>query len=248
MSMGSEVFRIRGKWRAAPRVCLGFALLIAFETGCQRGPRDHLDFRLQVGDLLFQDLDGSPFYDAIEKVTQGYQGAHLTHVGMVVQDSSGKLAVLDAALEGVQLTSVEEFLGQSRDEDGNPKVLVGRLTPEYQSLIPAAVQMAIALLGKPYDSVFDIENDSYYCSELIHVVFQKANQGIPLFEVRPMTFVDPDTGKTFPAWTDYFNELAIPIPEGQPGLNPGGMSRSPALRIVHAYGRPEGSNSGNLAK
>lgn len=26
-------------------------------------------FALRPGDLLFQDLDGSPFYDAVEKVT-----------------------------------------------------------------------------------------------------------------------------------------------------------------------------------
>jgi len=43
-----------------------------------------------------------------------------------------------------------------------------------------------------------------------------------------------------PAWAAYFRKLHAPIPEGQPGINPGGISRSPAVRIVHVYGRPAG--------
>src|SRR5690606_33541630 len=54
------------------------------------------------------------------------------------------------------------------------------------------------------------------------------------------TFNDPDTGQPFPAWVEYYRDLGIPIPEGEPGLNPGGMSRSPHLDIVYAYGRPAG--------
>ena len=38
------------------------------------------DFELTNGDLLFQDLDCGPFCDAIEKVTEGYRGAQLSHV------------------------------------------------------------------------------------------------------------------------------------------------------------------------
>jgi len=41
-------------------------------------------------------------------------------------------------------------------------------------------------------------------------------------------------------WKTYFAELGVPVPEGKPGLNPGGISRSPVLRIVHAYGIPAG--------
>jgi hypothetical protein len=54
-----------------------------------------------------------------------------------------------------------------------------------------------------------------------------------------MTFIDPATGKFFPAWVDYYAELGIPIPEGKPGLNPGGMSREDCVQIVHSFGRPD---------
>ena len=55
-----------------------------------------------------------------------------------------------------------------------------------------------------------------------------------------MTFKDPETKLTFPVWEKYFQDLNIEIPEDQPGLNPGGMSRSRFVDIVHVYGKPEG--------
>ena len=194
----------------------------------------------EPGDLLFQDLDGSPFCDAVEKVTQGHRGADITHVGIVARDTDGAIVVLEAVQEGVVATSLDAFLGRSRDAGGKPKVLVGRLRRGYRQLIPTALVEAASLRGKPYDKVFDVHNDAYYCSELIYVCFRNANGGTPVFDLGPMTFVDPDTQETFPAWKSYFADLGVPIPEGMPGLNPGGISRSSALRIVHAYGNPTG--------
>lgn len=224
---------------AAARVPVLVAFLLA--SGCSSPQRSgHECFALQPGDLLFQDLDGSPFCDAIEKVTQGYGGADLTHVGIVTQNADGEIVVLEAVEEGVVATSLDTFLGRSLDEHGKPKVLVGRLNQQYQHLIQSALVAAEALMGRPYDDVFDIDNDAYYCSELVYLCFRNANNGTPIFELRPMTFLDPDTQETFPAWKDYFSELGVPIPEGRPGLNPGSISRSPVLRIVHAYGAPVG--------
>jgi len=197
-------------------------------------------FALQSGDLLFQDLDGSPFCDAVEKVTRGYHGAALTHVGIVAYNPEGKVIVLEAGSEGVTATPIVTFLNRSHDSNGKPKVLVGRLIRRYRRLIEPAIAEALALKGKPYDDLFDIQNDAYYCSELVYVCFRIANGGEPLFELQPMTFVDPDTKDTFPAWKAYFTELRADIPEGKPGLNPGAISRSSVLRIVHAYGLPAG--------
>ena len=79
---------------------------------------------------------------------------------------------------------------------------------------------------------FDFENDAFYCSELIHFSFKAANGGSDLFHPKPMTYKDPDTGELFPIWETYFLELGIPIPEGKPGLNPGGMSLEPVLEMM----------------
>jgi hypothetical protein len=59
------------------------------------------------------------------------------------------------------------------------------------------------------------------------------NGGKPVFELEPMTFKDPQTGQTLPTWQEYFEKLGVDIPEGKPGINPGGISCSTALTIVY---------------
>lgn len=197
-------------------------------------------FNLQEGDLLFQDSDCGPFCTSIEKVTFGYKGAKLSHVGMAIQDEQNDIQIIEAVSAGVVITPLDEFLNRARDENGNSKVIVGRVDANHQSLIPSAIRFAQGKLGQAYDEIFDINNDKYYCSELIYDAFKYAHDGIPLFYLKPMTFVDPDTGKTFPIWADYYQDLGEEIPEGKPGLNPGGISQSQYINIVHVYGKPDG--------
>lgn len=220
-----------------------FCLLISVVLccACATRPTDTSGkFKLRSGDLLFQDQDGGPLCDAIEKVTQGTDGAQFSHVGIVEVAAGGKVMVIEAISEGVVLTPLDTFLERSRDAHNNPKVLVGRLKTSDRHLIPAALRVAHSLLGRPYDSAFAIDNESFYCSELVYEAFRQANSEVPVFVLEPMTFKDPSTGATFPAWTEYYKALSAPIPEGEPGLNPGSISRSPSIRIVHAYGVPSG--------
>lgn len=191
------------------------------------------DFELKTGDLLFQDLDCGSFCDAIEKVTRGVDGYSFSHVGIVLVED-GKIWVLEAGGRGVVKTPLDSFMNRSKTSAGYAKVVAGRVKKPYRYAIPVAVLKAEQLLGKPYDDYFDISNDRYYCSELVYYAFRDST-GKPLFELNPMTFIDPDTRKTFPAWERYFEDLHVAIPEGKAGLNPGGISRSPVLEIVKKY-------------
>ena len=49
------------------------------------GNNSNDEFNLQIGDILFQDLDSSPLCDAIEKVTPGYNDYNFSHIGIVVE-------------------------------------------------------------------------------------------------------------------------------------------------------------------
>ena len=196
------------------------------------------NFALQPGDLLFQDLDCRSLCDAIEKVTIGFRGANFSHVGVVTKDNSGNFVVIEAVSSGVGVTPLHTFLDRSFDARHHPKVVVGRLKESYRRLIPSALKEALALTGKPYDKVFAIDNEAYYCSELIYEIFLRANDNSPVFALQPMTFKNPDTGETLAAWEEYFSGLGVSIPEGQLGINPGGISRSPVLTMVHKYGTP----------
>jgi hypothetical protein len=81
------------------------------------------------------------------------------------------------------------------------------------------------MLDTPYDDAFLPDNNKLYCTELISMAYHRAN-GSRVFEQPPMTFKDPSTGAFFPAWVAYYSELGMEIPEGLPGCNPGGLSRS----------------------
>ena len=228
-----------------PKRILLLVLTGAVILGCRRyALRGSGGFVLQPGDLLLQDLDGGPLCEAIEKVTTGYQGENFSHVGIVAQDERGRLVVIEAVSAGVKATSLQSFLGRSFDKEGRPKVVVGRLKTTYRHLIPPALKEALALRGKPYDKVFAADNDAHYCSELVYEIFRRANKDVALFAAQPMTFKDPGTGRTNPAWEQYFAGLGVPIPEGEPGINPGAISRSDILTIFHAYGTPSRSGSG----
>ncbi|MEX2513118.1 MAG: YiiX/YebB-like N1pC/P60 family cysteine hydrolase [Cyclobacteriaceae bacterium] len=192
------------------------------------------DFTWNEGDILFQDGECGDFCEAIRKVTHGYQGTQFSHNGLIININENWM-VLEAVTSGVKTTPLEVFLDRHLDENGNPKVHVGRLKTPYLKLIPEAISHAQKLIGKPYDHGFDLFNDAYYCSELIHLSFEKANLGNPVFEIHPMTFIDPDTGETFPIWIKYFEKLGIPVPEGEPGLNPAGMTRDPVIEMVFDF-------------
>ena len=215
--------------------------LITLFVSCKTSKQTvEYNFQLQEGDLLFQDSDCGPFCTSIEKVTFGYKGAKLSHIGMVSVNENNKVKIIEAISEGVVLTDLKTFLSRSIDAEGRPKVLVGRLDEAHRKIIPKAIDFAFDKLGYAYDEIFDINNDKYYCSELIYDAFTAAHNNIPLFYLQAMTFIDPDTGKTFPTWEKYYIELNSKIPEGKPGLNPGGISQSKYIDIVHIYGHPEG--------
>ena len=209
-----------------------FYLLFTILISCTK------NFKLQEGDLLFQDLDSSPLCDAIELVTPGYNGANFSHIGLVVLDND-TLKVLEAIPPKVMITNLDDFINRSFDKNGNPKVIVGRLKKEFTNSISNAVSYSKSKLEITYDEVFLINNETYYCSELIYEAFLNDS----IFELKPMTFLHPETKDTLKVWKEYYSDLNTNIPEGNPGINPGIMSLSNKIEMVHFYGIPDGLNN-----
>ena len=209
-----------------------FYLLFTILISCTK------NFKLQEGDLLFQDLDSSPLCDAIELVTPGYNGANFSHIGLVVLDND-TLKVLEAIPPKVMITNLDDFINRSFDKNGNPKVIVGRLKKEFTNSISNAVSYSKSKLEITYDKVFLINNETYYCSELIYEAFLNDS----IFELKPMTFLHPKTKDTLKVWKEYYSDLNTNIPEGNPGINPGIMSLSNKIEMVHFYGIPDGLNN-----
>lgn len=50
-----------------------------------------------------------------------------------------------------------------------------------------------------------------------------------------MTFKSPGSDEITEGWKEYFDKLHLPVPEGELGINPGAMSQSDVIDIVHYY-------------
>ena len=209
----------------------GFALCL---LGCQ-STKPSEDIQIQTGDLLFQQWDSSPFAKAINAVTEGAHEEDYAHVGLVLS-LGDSLQVLEAVTkEGVVLRPLDAFLQASVNEKGKPKVAIGRPQQDFSEAIPDINTWALSKVGMPYDSLFVYGNEKYYCSELIHDAFNNNVKGGDVFHLAPMTFKDPNTKDFFPIWVDYFAAYNEAIPEDEPGINPGLMSRSDKIEIVKVF-------------
>ena len=209
------------------------------------GNNSNDEFSLQIGDILFQDLDSSPLCDAIEKVTPGYNNYNFSHIGIVIELGDpncinsdyiyeNDIKILEAIPEKVKTTRLDSFLNRSFDSDSMPKVVVGRLKKQYHFLIEDAVSFLKSKIGVKYDHYFIEKNNQYYCSELIHEAFSKDS----IFFQKPMTFLEPETGKIMDIWDEYYKNLNFEVPQGKIGINPGIMSISQNIEIIHHYGIP----------
>ncbi len=214
--------------------------------------KENTEFQLELGDILFQDLDSSPLCDAIELVTPGFENGNFSHIGIVVEtedvlslnqdkicnkyNPENYIRVLEALPGGVITTRIDTFLMRSSDVNNHPKVIVGRLKNEYKNTIPQAMEFAKKQIGTDYDNYFLLDNDKYYCSELIYEAFSKDS----IFQLKPMTFLHPESNDTLQTWIDYYSKLGKEIPQNKLGINPGEMSLSDKIDIVHQYGVPDG--------
>ncbi|MCF8461853.1 MAG: hypothetical protein K9G46_14100 [Flavobacteriales bacterium] len=212
-----------------------FICCLTFQATAQEAKlTDSKTFKFQTGDLLFQDLDCGGLCTAIETVTEGVDGKSFSHLGLV-HIYNDSIVVIEAIGKNVQVTPIKVFVNRNLDEVGNPKVIVTRLVDDNAFFTKKTLDFAVAQLGMPYDDAFLYDNGSYYCSELIYDAFKAANDDQPFFELTPMTFKDPATNEMFPVWVEYYAELGIPIPEGELGCNPGGISRSEKLKVVASF-------------
>jgi hypothetical protein len=172
--------------------------------------------KLRVGDMLFQDLGNSSLSKSIKKVTPGYDGKHFSHVAMMTHYNR-QLWVIEACDAIVDTITIDSFVSRTK----NP-VYVGRLKKEYGREISDASKAVKKYFGIPYDNKYLDDTSHIYCAELVYYAYKDANYGKPFFEMKPMTFKDPKSKKTFPGWSKYYQDyFQMEVPEGLPGINPG---------------------------
>lgn len=193
---------------------------------------------LRGGDLLFV-VNGQG--NNITDVTDGVDGLGIDHIAVF---SDGN--VIEAIPEyGVVENPLDSFLVRLSDRES---VLVGRI----EGLdVEESVTNARKFLGKPYDDIFMPSDSAIYCSELVQKSFvfkdvlKERDQNVKevdskatgsgtkhfVFGTIPMSFHD-STGNVTEFWTKFYSARGLAVPEGEPGTNPGQLSRDPNVKIL----------------
>ncbi|MGL6603493.1 YiiX/YebB-like N1pC/P60 family cysteine hydrolase [Aeromonas hydrophila] len=185
------------------------------------------------GDLLFTQI--GPPDNAISAVTEGYGGARVNHMGVVLLNNYGAY-VLEAFPPEVRVTSLAVHLRRSELGPAKPRYIHARLRNEYKSMIPNAIYYGLEKRGMPYDFIYLTDELALYCSELVVDMFRHANGGMEFFPEKPMSFRDVNTGEILPSWVAYYETFGMKVPEGEPGSNPGDISRDIRLNILSVVG------------
>ena len=203
---------------------------------------------LRGGDLLFV-VNGQG--NNITDVTDGVDGLGIDHIAVF---SDGN--VIEAIPEyGVVENPLDSFLVRLSDRES---VLVGRI----EGLdVEESVTNARKFLGKPYDDIFMPSDSAIYCSELVQKSFvfkdglKERDQNVKgmavvrddvkdmnpkvtgsgdkhfVFGTIPMSFHD-SAGRVTEFWAKFYSARGLAVPEGEPGTNPGQLSRDPNVKIL----------------
>jgi len=181
---------------------------------------------LQEGDLFFCCADTA---NAITAVTSGVEELPIDHVAVFhrIGGKKGIPFVVEAIQPVVQLTPIDTFLYRS------PHVIVGRVTADCS--MERSVKKCITMLDKPYDDLYLPGDSAVYCSELVQLNYVTSD-GSLVFEPVPMSFHD-DSGRVTDYWIEFYRQRGMAVPEGEPGTNPGELSRRPQITIIGKFTR-----------
>ena len=195
---------------------------------------------LQEGDLLFTAVNTTPTQpahghglgNAIAAVTQGIDRLDITHVAIAHQEKSQWYALEATTRHGVWLNPIEDFIRNTdKTPAGLPMILIGRL--KNRSNITASIDKALTFIGRPYDDIYSPTDSAIYCSELVQLSYVDGS-GRHIFPQQPMSFHDA-SGQVTQFWTDYYRKRGLDVPEGEPGTNPGALSRSNKIDIIYSF-------------
>lgn len=177
---------------------------------------------LEEGDLIFALTAGEDDDPIVEATARGHR-LSTNHVGIVHHGEAGSIVVIEATpRHGVTATPVDSFLVRE------PRIAVARLVDTCG--VHDMVNRALTYVGRPYDTLFMLDEQEIYCSELVWLSYVRPG-GQRIFELIPMSFHGAD-GITLPYWRELYAAHHIRVPEGALGTNPAQLASSPALRII----------------
>lgn len=185
---------------------------------------------LKNGDLIFVQSNEKQLSGAISRVTKENKETSYDHIGIIKKRKNAISVYHATAQGGSKIESLNSFLKNHNDV----KIDVFRLKKEHQKAIPHALEKASQMLGKPYNFTYILSDSSYYCSDFIERIFREHQ----IFELKPMTFKNPETGEIDVYWNEFYQKQGLEAPEGKLGCNPNGLSMSDKIEFILTLQNP----------
>lgn len=132
---------------------------------------------LYDGDLVFVRGDSRILFGLVNfsQLCTDVADSRFSHVGLVSREPDG-VFVYDVVVGGPRHISFGRFANDHQIS----LIAIKRLKPEYRSHAPAAIEYcrSVGSASGKFDSEFKLDNEHFYCSELIERAFRHA--GLPL--------------------------------------------------------------------
>lgn len=199
---------------------------------------------LQPGDILFVVNHRR---NAITSVTTGIYDLPIDHVAIVVNDACLGVCVVEAIPgQGVVRRVLAQFLADNTDGGHKLREQMPVVkTNESRDILAARLLVAFdadsldvklrGFEGLPYDSLYLPDNAAIYCSELVQKSFVD-RQGRLILPTIPMEFRDRN-GNIPDVFINFYRRNDKEVPEGEPGTNPGQLSRCHEVHIRGFLGK-----------
>ncbi len=165
------------------------------------------------GDIVFQDLK-SPSSEAVKAATD----SPYSHCGLVLI-TDGQPFVLEAA-GPVRKIPLAEWIANG---GGKFTAVRMRISADFDRVIESAENC----LGRPYDPLYEWDDEKLYCSELVYKAYL-AGAGIELCRLK--RFEEYDIEPVKQAVIDRYGR----IPEGLMVVAPGDLAGSILIRTVYS--------------
>lgn len=182
---------------------------------------------LKKGDLLFVTMGETSLSNAINEVTQTEKQTNFTHVAIVDVDRNGHYWILHAGpRSGVERLAYQEFIDNAKQQ--NQSIAIYRIFDSIEVDYDQVIREASMHIGKPYNFTYILSDTAMYCSDYVWKAYKHAS----IFQLEPMTFINPKTKSFDEGWVKHYDSLKLSIPEGRLGCNPNQMAVNPALYFV----------------
>jgi uncharacterized protein YycO len=183
---------------------------------------EHLEQRLQNGDIIFQ-TSTSAQSKAIQLATK----SKYSHMGMIYKKSG--ITYVFEAVQPVKLTPIAEWVERGKRNH----FVVKRLNNTEQVLTPSVQkemkQLAERYLGKNYDIYFEWSDERIYCSELVWKIYKQAT-GIEVGKLEQLKDFDLTSDAVKQKLNERYGEN---IPMNEKVISPAAMFDSGELRLVY---------------